>query len=110
MSRAATNWAVLLGMAKQIPWAVGMMAVLTPITSPAEFIRGPPLLPGLRAASVWITLSISRPELARNERARALTTPAVTVAWKPYGLPMATTSWPGWMALVSPSVTIGSAD
>jgi len=31
------------------------------------------------AASVWITLSISRPERVRNERPRALTTPAVTV-------------------------------
>ena len=40
---------------------------------------GPPEFPGLSAASVWITLSISRPERVRNERPRALTTPAVTV-------------------------------
>src|SRR5678816_822738 len=32
-----------------------MIAVLTPITSPRESSKGPPELPGLSAASVWIT-------------------------------------------------------
>ena len=33
----------------------------TPITRPAESSSGPPELPGLSAASVWITLSIEKP-------------------------------------------------
>ena len=50
---------------------------------PARSTSGPPELPGFRAASVWITLSTSRPAPVRNERARLLTTPAVTVYWNP---------------------------
>ena len=42
-----------------------------------------------------MTFSIRRPLLERSERPRAVTTPAVTVAWKPNGLPMAMTIWPG---------------
>ena len=60
-----------------------MMAVFTPITSPRESTSGPPELPGLSAASVWITSSISRPDCDRSERPSALTTPAVTVHSKP---------------------------
>ena len=41
--------------------------MLTPITSPRLSTSGPPELPGLRAASVWMMLSISRPR-ARAER------------------------------------------
>ena len=39
--------------------------------------------PGLSAASVWITCSIRRPVRARSDRPSALTTPVVTVCWKP---------------------------
>ena len=35
-----------------------MMAVFMPMTSPSRFRRGPPLLPGLMAASVWMTSTI----------------------------------------------------
>jgi hypothetical protein len=56
-----------------------MIAVLMPTTSPAAVTSGPPEFPGLSAASVWMTLSISRPERVRKERPSALTTPAVTV-------------------------------
>src|SRR2546421_5343498 len=94
MRREATNLAVLLAMAKQVPWAGRMTAVLTPMTSPRELTRGPPELPGFNAASVWIRLSMSRPVEARRERPREETTPAVTVAWNPYGLPMAMAIWP----------------
>ena len=38
-----------------------MTAVLMPITSPREDTSGPPELPGLSAASVWMTSSIMRP-------------------------------------------------
>ena len=43
-----------------------MMAVLMPITSPREETSGPPELPGLSAASVWITSSIRRPVRAQR--------------------------------------------
>src|SRR5436305_1579774 len=41
MSLAATNLAVLIPMAKQIPCAGRITAVLTPITSPRELSGGP---------------------------------------------------------------------
>jgi hypothetical protein len=50
---------VSIGMAKPMPVLVPVgekIAVLTPITRPAESSRGPPELPGLIEASVWITL------------------------------------------------------
>ena len=83
INQAATNSAVLLAMAKQIPCAGRMTAVFTPMTSPREFTSGPPELPGFNAVSVWMMFSMSRPESARKERPSALTTPAVTVYWKP---------------------------
>jgi len=52
MSRDATNRTVLLAIAKQIPCAAGIIAVLIPITSPVVVTSGPPEFPGLSAASV----------------------------------------------------------
>ena len=75
MSRAATYFAVLIPIAKQIPCAGRMTAVLTPITSPRELTSGPPELPGLSAASVWMTSSMSRPDCDLSDRPSALTTP-----------------------------------
>ena len=51
-----------MAVAKQMPWAAAMIAVFTPMTSPRESTSGPPELPGLSAASVWITSSIRRPD------------------------------------------------
>jgi hypothetical protein len=51
---------------------------------------------------------MSRPDWARMLRPSALTTPAVTVAWKPSGLPIAMTSWPGLSAAESPRSAVGS--
>src|SRR3972149_5286092 len=65
------------------------MAVLMPIISPAELSSGPPELPGLMAASVWITLRMLRPVSEGRTRPSALTTPVVRGRLKPYGLPMA---------------------
>ena len=48
-------------------------AVLTPITSPSEDTSGPPELPGLSAASVWMTSSIMRPFRELSERPSAET-------------------------------------
>ena len=81
-------------MAKQMPCAGRIMAVLTPMTSPRVLTSGPPEFPGLSAASVWSTSSMRRPDCARSERPSALTTPAVTVVWKPSGLPMAIATCP----------------
>ena len=82
-----TTWlAVLLATAKQMPWAPAITAVLMPITSPREETSGPPELPGLSAASVWITSSISRPVLERSDRPSAETTPAVTVEFEAQGI------------------------
>ena len=73
---------MLLATAKQMPWAPAITAVLMPMTSPREDTSGPPELPGLSAASVWITSSISRPVLERSDRPSADTTPAVTVEFE----------------------------
>ena len=79
--------------------------MLTPMTSPRELTSGPPELPGFRAASVWITLSMSRPSQRTHRSAQGVTMPAVTVAWKPYGWPMAMAIWPGRTSCESPSST-----
>jgi hypothetical protein len=47
-----THFAVLIPVAKQMAWACGIIAVLTPITLPLESTSGPPEFPGLSAASV----------------------------------------------------------
>ena len=53
--RSATDMAIVLGMAKPMPSKppdCDAISALTPITSPCKFNKGPPLLPGLIAASV----------------------------------------------------------
>src|SRR2546428_454771 len=92
MSWPAPHCAVLEGMAKQIPCDPMITAVLTPTTCPRKSTSGPPEFPGFSAASVWMMFSMSRPVCARSVRPTALTTPVVTVAWNPRGLPMAITS------------------
>src|SRR5262245_10302757 len=90
----STCCAVLLATAKQMPCAPMMTAVLMPITSPRDDTSGPPELPGLSAASVWIRSSIMRPVVARNERPSAGMPPTGTGAPRPGGLPMALASCP----------------
>ena len=64
ISCAATPRTVLIGMAKPMPmlpcWPVFPVEIceVTPITRPAASISGPPELPWLIAASVWIAWSI----------------------------------------------------
>ena len=89
-----TKRTVLLATAKQMPCAPRIIAVLMPMTAPADETSAPPELPGLSAASVWITSSIGRPLRDASERPSAETTPAVTVELKPSGLPIATAIWP----------------
>src|SRR5262249_5051887 len=77
-------------------------AVLMPTTRALASASAPPELPGLSAASVWMTSSITRPR-AGSDRPSALTTPAVTDPASPSGLPTATTSWPTLSVSASPS-------
>ena len=67
---------------------------LMPITRPSASISGPPELPGLIEASVWMTFEIENPLGALISRATAETMPVVTVRVNPNGLPMATTGSP----------------
>ena len=83
---------------------------LMPITSPAELISGPPELPGLIAASVWMTLSIVTPSGAWISRCRAETMPLVTVRCRSNGLPIATTGSPTSIFEESPSFSGWSFD
>jgi hypothetical protein len=73
--------------------AVGM-----PMSSPEQFTRAPPLLPGLIAASVC-TADTRSAELSFSAgtstvRSSALTMPEVTVPDRPSGAPRTTTGWP----------------
>jgi hypothetical protein len=74
------------------------MAVLIPTTAPVESTSGPPELPGLIAASVWIasmTALVSVPDPSRRTgRSTALTMPSVTVPTRPSGEPIAITPSP----------------
>ena len=70
MSWGTIRLAMLIGIAKQIPCAEWMIAVLMPITRPRLSSSGPPLLPGLSAASVWITLSTRWPVMLRKRAAQ----------------------------------------
>ena len=67
---------------------------LTPITWPVASSSGPPELPGLIAASVWMTSSIAKPLGAVMRRCSADTTPVVSVRSRPNGLPIATVGSP----------------
>ena len=83
-----------------------------PTTRPERSTSGPPELPGLIAASVWIasitvlTLSVPESSPVRTGRSRALTMPDVTLPCSPSGEPMATTSWPGCRVAELPSVAL----
>ncbi len=73
--------------------------MLMPTTRPSMSTRGPPELPGLIAASVWMKSSIAygfsvRLMMPRLPRPIALTIPAVMVNSRPKGLPSASTHSP----------------
>ncbi len=75
------------------------------MTRPAASSSGPPELPGLIAASVWMTLSIWKPSSPRIVRLVADTTPVVSVRSRPNGLPMAIVGSPTCTSLDDPSVS-----
>jgi hypothetical protein len=57
MSWVITSRAIVIGIAKPMPCPLETMAVLMPITRPSRFRSGPPELPGLIEASVWMNAS-----------------------------------------------------
>ena len=100
--------AVSIGIAKPmptLPLPLPPVSIweLIPITLPEASISGPPELPGLIAASVWITLEIEKPLGAWIWRCSAETMPLVTVRSRPNGLPIATTGSPTSTFEESPS-------
>jgi hypothetical protein len=88
---------VLAGMAKPIPTLPPSAPLalpvsiweLTPMTLPSASSSGPPELPGLSAASVWMAPEIVAPSGACRSRFSAETMPVVKVWSRPYGLPIA---------------------
>src|SRR3954454_15008530 len=97
------------GTAKPTPALESPLSVLiwelTPITWPRPSSSGPPELPGLIAASVWIALAIGKPLGDWIVRPRAETTPTVTVPASPNGEPMAIAWSPGASEFESPSAS-----
>ena len=93
VSAGATSFTVLDGTAKPMPTLPCEPPVsiceFTPITCPAALSSGPPELPGLIGASVWITESIEKPLGARISRPTPETMPSVAVRSRPKGLPIA---------------------
>jgi hypothetical protein len=75
----------------------------TPITSPSAFSSGPPELPGLIEASVWIAPSIWNSVSDSIERSSAETTPIERELRWPNGLPIAATGSPTSIASESPN-------
>ena len=110
----ATAWAMIglamsIGIAKPMPLLPEAIAVLMPMTLPSASSSGPPELPGLIAASVWMRLlrRLVEPSVVMV-RPVAETMPDVTeFEYVPSGLPIATTSWPTLSASDSPSAAVG---
>ncbi len=90
------------GIANPIPWPGLTTIEFMPIISPLILTRGPPLLPGLIDASVWMSspagVTTCKPGLLL-----ALITPSVTLLSKPYGEPIAIAHSPGSTRSESPN-------
>ena len=80
-----------------------LICELTPITRPLPSSSGPPELPGLIAASVWIASAIGKSLGAVIVRPSEETMPVVTVPSRPNGEPIAIVWSPGSSAVESPS-------
>ena len=106
MSCCITSRASLIGIENPMPCPAATMAVLIPITLPSMFRSGPPELPGLIEASVWMKFSY----VVTPTRVRAVAEmiPTVTVRSRPNGLPMAMAHWPTRRWSESPSSAAGS--
>src|SRR6185437_3181960 len=82
------------------------MAEFTPTTLPSMSNSGPPELPRLIGASVWMKSSYGPSWMSRF---RAETIPSVTDPPSPNGLPIAITQSPTCAVSLSPNSTNGSA-
>ena len=89
-----TSLTRLIGTANPMFWASGRMAVVIPTTRPHGSTIGPPELPGLIDASVWIIGSVSDHAAPGSVRLTADTMPRDSVWSRPSGLPMMYTSSP----------------
>ena len=110
-SRRARCWTARRSRCPTLPLPLPPVAIweLTPITRPLASSSGPPELPGLIGASVWMTESIWKPSGAWMWRPVPDTMPAVAVCGRPKGEPMATASWPVRTVLESASSSARSA-
>ncbi len=106
MSWRITSFAWLIGIEKPMPCPAATIAVLIPITLPSRFRSGPPELPGLMDASVWMKFSYC--VTPTRLRAVAEMMPTVTVRSRPNGLPIAIAHWPTRRWSESPSSATGS--
>ena len=84
------------------------IAVFMPISRCCVSNSGPPELPGLIAASIWMIERIIRRLRLGIERLRLEMMPVVSVRSRPNGLPMAYTRCPTRSPLESP-ITTGSS-
>mmetsp|Transcript_33688 Transcript_33688/g.104616 ORF Transcript_33688/g.104616 Transcript_33688/m.104616 type:complete len:277 (+) Transcript_33688:230-1060(+) len=92
-----TRTTVSTGMAKPTPAKApdGLaIMVFTPMRQPRALSNGPPLFPGLIAASVWMSPRIFRPLTPFISLPRPLTMPLVRVWSRPKGFPIARTRCP----------------
>src|SRR5919202_3760640 len=113
ISSWATRRTTFDGIAKPTPWLPPeslSICELMPITWPSASSSGPPELPWLMAASVWIAPEIVKLFGASIVRSSALTMPVVTVSSRPNGLPIATTPSPTSTVLESANVSGCSAE
>ena len=97
-----------MGTAKPIPELPPeslRICALIPITRPRESSSGPPELPWVIGASVWIASTIWKCATvsAAIERRTAETTPTASESWLPSGLPIAATGSPTTTAAERPS-------
>src|SRR5436305_15271109 len=106
----AMRRSLLAGVAERTPeldpwpwpfWLLVSIGSLRPITCPLALISGPPELPGLIGASVWIAFEIVNAFGALIVRPTAETIPVVTVPGRLNGLPIAITLSPTWTLLES---------
>mmetsp|Transcript_34234 Transcript_34234/g.86241 ORF Transcript_34234/g.86241 Transcript_34234/m.86241 type:complete len:266 (+) Transcript_34234:427-1224(+) len=101
--------AVSMGMAKLTPSAASAFMAVIPMTSPSRLTSGPPLLPWLIGASVWM-YSGQAPARPRSTAFRSTQEmmPWVTLFCRCSGLPSETTHSPTRSPMLLPSLTTGS--
>ena len=100
-----TRWTVFEGIAKPMPCPCEMRSVVMPTIFPRASTSGPPELPGLIGASVWIhRLYGATSRYRRGE----LMMPSEMDRVNPNGLPSASTNCPGWIMSESVNSHAGS--